>query len=383
MTFSWLQRFEQIQNSLLSTVEPAQPDDKAYVMRQHHPLLSPISWHVGHCVYIEALWIRGRLAGNCSLAKELEPTYRPEFVSKSDRQDIFKSPGKLFSWAQQLMLEHLGLLKSLSRSTEGMSPKYIAEFLINHHAQHRETIEMVKVARNQENGDEVPENFVSIRAKKGGLLLNTVPGGKYEVGSAGGFSFDNESPRHSVDLRPFKVAKMPVSNSQFLAFVEDGGYRNKMLWSAFGWHWKLKVSAEAPRSWRRGLEGGWSVQAPTGSQTSVDDIAVSGVTHYEASAFAQWAGLRLPHEYEWEVAATMNLISGRREVWEWCSNVFHPYHGFSPYTYPEYSIPWFDLRHYVLRGGSLYTEAEVQRISFRNYYIAETDYLSSGIRMAE
>ena len=136
MTFSWLQRFEQIQNSLLSTVEPAQPDDKAYVMRQHHPLLSPISWHVGHCVYIEALWIRGRLAGNYSLAKELEPTYRPEFVSKSDRQDIFKSPGQLFLWAQQLMFEHLGLLESLSRSTEGMSPKYIAEFLINHHVRY-------------------------------------------------------------------------------------------------------------------------------------------------------------------------------------------------------------------------------------------------------
>ena len=111
MTFSWLKRFEQIQKSLLSTVQPAQSDDKAYVMRQHHPLLSPISWQVGHCVYIEALWIRGRLAGNCSLAEELEPTYRPEFVSKSDRQDIFKSPEQLFLWAQKLMFERLAYLR--------------------------------------------------------------------------------------------------------------------------------------------------------------------------------------------------------------------------------------------------------------------------------
>ena len=383
MSFSWLKRFECIQSSLLSTVQPSGSDDKNYIMRQYHPLLSPICWHVGHCVYIEALWIGGRLAGDHTLAKELEGTYRPEFVPKSDRQDIFESPQQLFLWAQKRMAEHRQLLGSVDCSSAGMSPKHIAEFLINHHAQHRETIEMIEAARRQGKVGKGLENFVSIKPNTGDLLLNPVPDGAYEIGSMGGFSFDNEEPGHCVNLRSFKVARVPVSNSQFLAFVEDGGYGNRTLWSTFGWHWKLKASAEAPRSWRRVPEGGWSVQPISGSETSVDDMAVSGVTHFEASAFALWAGLRLLHEYEWEVAAKMNLIARRGEVWEWCSNVFHPYHGFSPYTYLEYSVPWFDQRHYVLRGGSFHTELEVQRASFRNYYLADTDYLSSGIRLAE
>ena len=131
------------------------------------------------------------------------------------------------------------------------------------------------------------------------------------------------------------------------------------------------------------LDDGWWVQNFMQPDKCAADWAVTGLTYFEASAFAVWAGLRLVHEYEWEVAANLEVLSGLGEVWEWCSNIFHPYHGFSACPYREYSVPWFDQQHYVLRGGSRYTEPEIRRTSFRNYYLAGADYLFSGIRLAE
>ena len=381
-------RLRQMQKKLLEVVWKFPDEEDVYLRRQYHPLLSPIAWHIGHCVYVETLWIRGCLLGDYTLAEELAGIYQPELLTKIARSNVLPSRTELFVWAQDLTSEHMEILTSASdgpsqTSDQLREKKHIAEFLINHHAQHLETIAMVEWAKLQASSEETPSKLVTLKPGDDGISLKSIPGGVYEIGTRGGFAFDNESPQQSVQLQPFKIAEVPVNNSQFLVFVEDGGYQNRNLWSNFGWRWRTRAGAECPRSWRRNTNGGWCVQVLGQQDRNVGDLSVAGLTHYEASAFALWSGLRLIHEYEWEVAADLELLSGRGEVWEWCSNVFHPYCGFAPYTYWEYSVPWFDQRHYVLRGGSRHTEPEIQRTSFRNYYLAGTDYLFSGIRLAE
>ncbi len=381
-------RLRKMQKKLLEVVRKFPDEEGVYLRRQYHPLLSPIAWHIGHCVYIEALWIRGCLLDDYTLAEELASTYQPELLEKAARSSTLPNSTELFVWAQELTSKHVEILSSASggpsqTSDQLREKKHIAEFLINHHAQHLETIAMVEWARQRVSPKEPPSNLAILKPGDDLISLKSVPGGLYQIGTRGGFSFDNESPQQSVELRPFKVTEVPVNNSQFLAFVEDGGYQNRNLWSNFGWRWRTGADAECPRSWRRNMNGGWYVQALVQQARNVGDMPVTGVTHYEALAFAVWSGLRLIHEYEWEVAADLEILSGRGEVWEWCSNVFHPYCGFVPYTYWEYSVPWFDQRHYVLRGGSWYTESEIRRTSFRNYYLAGADYLFSGIRLAE
>jgi iron(II)-dependent oxidoreductase len=111
------------------------------------------------------------------------------------------------------------------------------------------------------------------------------------------------------------------------------------------------------------------------------DQPVAGISHYEARAFAAWAGARLAHEYQWEVAQRLGLLEQTGRVWEWCENRFHPYPGFRPFPYPEYSQPWFDGRHYSLRGGSVHTRPAVRRASFRNFFEADKRHIFAGLRL--
>ena len=113
--------------------------------------------------------------------------------------------------------------------------------------------------------------------------------------------------------------------------------------------------------------------APTGS--------VYGISRYEAEAFAHWANARLPHEYEWETADRMKLLQNSGKVWEWCTNTLHPYTGFKAFPYEGYSVPYFDGTHYVLKGGSIYTQDVIHRPSFRNYYQSDKRHLFSGLRL--
>ena len=106
-----------------------------------------------------------------------------------------------------------------------------------------------------------------------------------------------------------------------------------------------------------------------------------GLSRFEAAAFARWAGGALPHEYQWEVARRRGVLDGVGAAWEWCANAFHPYPGFRAYPYREYSAPWYDGRHFALRGGGRYTEPEIKRASFRNYYTADCRHIFAGVRL--
>jgi ergothioneine biosynthesis protein EgtB len=197
-------------------------------------------------------------------------------------------------------------------------------------------------------------------------------------------------------LRPFQLARHPATQAQFAAFMADGGYRRRELWTGAGWAWRAAEGVERPHHWR------WD--AP--------DHPVAGVSAYEAEAFCRWAGARLPTEFEWEHAAR-NLVvtaecgnlgglrlgttpvggfpAGRSadgaldlfgNVWEWTASAFAPYPGFRAWPYAGYSEAWFDGRHRVLRGGSWATRSFALRRSFRNWYVPETRQIFAGFRCA-
>jgi len=200
-----------------------------------------------------------------------------------------------------------------------------------------------------------------------------------------GFAFDNESPRHQVLLRPFRIASPPVSNGEYQAFIADGGYRRPEFWLSDGWARVQEERWEAPLYWLSDDDGSARensfVFTLAGVQPLDPHAPVEHVSFYEAAAYAAWAGLRLPTEFEWEVAAP---LFGHGEVWDWTRSSYDPYPGFKAFegVAAEYNGK-FMVGQMVLRGGSVATPPGHIRSSYRNFFPPQTRWQFSGIRLAE
>jgi len=210
----------------------------------------------------------------------------------------------------------------------------------------------------------------------------TVPAGRYRIGTEKRHTpYDNEHPAFLVQLDEFHICRHPVSNAEYLKFIQEGGYRTAEYWSDEGWQWRTGNAVNMPHNWQYGDNGHPYVTDEYGSHPLQANAPLSGISYHEAAAFARWAGARLPHEYEWEAAKKLLLLDGDGTSWEWCGNPFHPYKGFTAYPYAGYSTPWFDGRHFTLRGGSRYTLSAIRRDTFRNYYQARTRHIHAGLRL--
>jgi iron(II)-dependent oxidoreductase len=196
----------------------------------------------------------------------------------------------------------------------------------------------------------------------------TVDGGRFAMGAGPyGFAYDNERPRHGVEVAPFRIARRPVTNASWLTFAEGGGYVRREWWSREGWAWKEEYDIGA---------------CPASVEAGDPDAPVVHVSWFEADAFARWSGARLPTEAEWEKAATWSQLSGVGTVWEWTASAFEPYPGFAAHPYPEYSEPFFGDRYRVLRGGSCATHPRVASTTFRNWDLPIRRQLFAGVRLA-
>jgi ergothioneine biosynthesis protein EgtB len=208
------------------------------------------------------------------------------------------------------------------------------------------------------------------------------PGGIVEIGHAGeGFAFDNESPRHEVLLRPFRIAAHPVSNGEYRNFIADGGYRRPELWLSDGWARVQEEGWDAPLYWLKDGDGMQRVFTLAGLQPLDPNAPVQHVSLFEAAAYAAWAGKRLPTEFEWE-AASGQFQAG--EVWEWTRSSYDPYPGFTPLpgVAAEYNGK-FMVGQMVLRGGSIASPPGHVRASYRNFFPAQARWQFSGVRLAE
>jgi ergothioneine biosynthesis protein EgtB len=230
--------------------------------------------------------------------------------------------------------------------------------------------------------------------------------GIYAIGhSDAGFGYDNEFPVHRVLLQPFALASRPVTNSEYIAFIDDEGYQNPSLWLSDGWTAVQTNAWQAPLYWEKRDNGWWHMTL--GGMRPVDpDAPVCHVSQYEAAAFANWAGKRLPTEFEWEVSVRGLPVEGNLrdadylqpaavstdkafqqyygDVWEWTSSAYAPYPG---YRIPEGTVGEYNGKFMssqtVLRGGSCVTPTDHIRSSYRNFFYPEDRWQFSGIRLAQ
>jgi ergothioneine biosynthesis protein EgtB len=212
----------------------------------------------------------------------------------------------------------------------------------------------------------------------------SIPGGVSLIGHDGvGFAFDNESPRHQVILRPFRIASRPVSNGEYRAFIDDGGYRRAEFWLSEGWTRVQEDGWRAPLYWLTGGDDSryGFVFTLAGLQPLDPNAPVEHVSFFEAAAYAAWAGARLPTEFEWEAASPFFTYG---EVWEWTRSSYDPYPGFRTFdgVAAEYNGK-FMIGQMVLRGGSVATPPGHMRPTYRNFFPPQARWQFSGIRLAE
>ena len=260
----------------------------------------------------------------------------------------------------------LEVLESVDVDADAEDPRYrdgfVYEMLIAHEHQHNETmLQLLQMI----DGYELPSVISRPDPIEPGPPTVEVPGGTYEIGAGdGGFAYDNERPRHEVELAAFRIGRAPVTNGEFAAFVSETG-------------------AEPPMYWERDGEG-WMSTTFGRRDPVIPDLPVIHVDHAQASAYAEWAGQRLPTEFEWEAAASTDCGAERMlgDVWEWTSSELEGYPGFEAFPYAEYSEVFFGEGYPVLRGGSWATRRNVIRPSFRNWDLAERRQIFSGFRCA-
>jgi len=238
-----------------------------------------------------------------------------------------------------------------------------------------------------------------------GISWITVDKGTYDIGHSGtGFGYDNEYPRHQVLLQASALASRPVTNAEYLEFINDGGYKNPALWLSDGWALQQIHAWHAPLYWEKRDREWWYMTL--GGMRPLDlNAPVCHVSQYEAAAYASWAGSRLPTEFEWEVSVSGLPVQGNLrntdylqpvaasdssllqqcygDVWEWTASAYAPYPG---YRIPEGTVGEYNGKFMssqaVLRGGSCVTPADHIRSSYRNFFYPKDRWQISGIRLA-
>lgn len=351
---------------------------------QFHKDLSALGWHLGHGMFIENYWLHEVIQKDNSLTREASQLFIPENCPKPERgPKLSKLKDQLQYMAQQQDINDLLLLEMIPPLSEHalFKDEYIQNFIIQHYAQHFETMKMIfnQIAIRKDKGTYLP--VIALKSCQLNRQVETIDAGEHTLGGELPFSYDNELPQHTIKLDTFNIAKYAVNNAEYLKFIEDNGYGTEQYWSDEAWHWKLKNNIRHPEQWNQNKQGQWYGIKHQGPFDLKAEDDVYGISHYEASAFALWAKARLPHEHEWEASVRADKLHNTGRVWEWCNNTLFPYENFKAFPYDEYSKPWFDGKHYVLRGASHHTRPEIRRASFRNFFNPDKRHIFAGLRL--
>jgi ergothioneine biosynthesis protein EgtB len=260
---------------------------------------------------------------------------------------------------------------------------------LNHEQQHQELLLMdIKHVLHCNPTDPVYASTQPVPAGASPMRFAAIPGGNAEIGHAGAeFSFDNERPRHVVHLEPMQIADRLVCAREWLAFIDDDGYRRPELWLSDGWYAVQEHGWEAPLYWRDDGADGWSVFTLGGRRPLAPDEPVVHVSHYEADAYARWRDARLPTEFEWEHAVACSPPATLHDVddvaWQWTASAYLAYPRFRPAAgaVGEYNGKFMSGQ-MTLRGGARETPPGHTRPTYRNFFPPASRWMFSGVRLA-
>ncbi|MEG3958790.1 ergothioneine biosynthesis protein EgtB [Microcoleus sp. herbarium2] len=410
--------------------------------RQAHPDFSPVGWHLGHIAYTEDLWLLQRCAG----LKPVFPEYHQLFAA-----DILPKKQRVFLPTLPEVELYLDAVRKKVLDYLEVAPieeqERLWRFIIQHESQHCETVAFVLQMQRKKEGrhdtDLDTDTRINSLQQRGikqqkfpmpnaqfpmpnsqfpmpnSQLPITdspaveIPGGEFYMGSDAAEALDNERSRHLCYLEAYSIDRYPVTCRQYRDFMESGGYQNPDWWSADGWKWLQSAKVDRPLYWSK--------------NPAFNNHPVCGVSWYEAEAYCNFTGKRLPSEAEWEKAASWDATNqtyriypwGEEQpngslcnhgnniastspvdafgkgasaagcwdmlgnVWEWTASTFDAYPGFESYPYRGYSQVYFDGEHRVLKGGSWATFPQALRSSFRNWYYPGVRQIIAGFRCAK
>lgn len=361
------------------------------------PIVNPIRWEIGHVAWFQEHWMLRHARGRAPLRGDGDALYDSAKVAHDTRWDL-PLPDRAGTLAYMAEV----LERAVAAAGDG-GHAYFTELAIFHEDMHGEALAYTRRTLG------VPQPAPAVTIDAGPWPGDVeVPGGTYLLGALrerAGFVFDNEKWAHPVAVAPFAIARAPVTNAEFAAFVADGGYARDALWSPEGRRWRDAAGARAPLY---------------AEQPRPPHHPVMHVCWFEAEAYCRWANRRLPTEAEWELAASSydkrrfpwgdaapapahaNLDArahgpvdvaahpdgdsayGCRQMigntWEWTATRFAPFPGFVVDPYAEYSAPWFESPHVVLRGGCWATRARLLRNTWRNFYPPHRRDVFAGFR---
>jgi len=379
------------------------------------PDVSPTKWHLAHVSwFFETFLLAPHLAGY----EPIDPTYAFLFNS------YYNGVGPQFSrparghLSRPTVAEVLAYRAWVDRGMERLLARMdtepagalasLVELGLNHEQQHQELI-LTDIKYNLAVNPLHPV-YHAVDLPRGAATApiewRELRGGLVPIGYDGAaFAFDNEGPRHTVYLHPFRLAGRPTTNGEYLEFIDAGGYRTPESWLSEGWRVVQERGWQAPLYWERHGEAWWT-QTLSGFVPVDLHAPVTHVSYYEADAYARWRGRRLPTEPEWEHAAADAPVRGHLQergifhplpvatdeplaqlfgdVWEWTQSAYAPYPGYRavPGAIGEYNGK-FMVSQLVLRGGSCVTPASHIRASYRNFFPPDARWQFSGIRLAE
>ena len=406
-----LARYREVRATTERLTSPLAVED--YVL-QAMPDVSPTKWHLAHVTwFFETFILRPSLPGYRALDDRYQYLFNsyynavgPQF-SRPERGHLSRpTVAEVFRYRAHVDEGIERLLASADAATlEPVTELFVLG--LNHEQQHQELV-LTDIKYNLAVNPLRPAYHAAAIPRRDGRPWSWVSmdGGLVGLGcDADGFAFDNERPRHRVFVAPYRLASRPVTNGEFLEFVEAGGYRDWQVWLSEGWRIVQERGWGAPLYWER-VDGAWIVQTLSGPQPLDPHAPVVHVSYLEADAYARWRGARLPTEAEWEAAATALPVRGHfmesgvfhpvpappgddtlaqmyGDVWEWTQSAYAPYPGFRPLEGPatEYNGK-FMVGQLVLRGGSCATPASHLRPTYRNFFPPDARWQFSGIRLA-
>ncbi len=406
-------QFLSIRRASEQLITPLSPEDCTV---QSMPNCSPAKWHLAHTSWFFETFILGQAIPNY---KPFNPTFRMLFNSyyqtvgeqyARPQRGLLTRPSleEVLAFRQHVDILMLETLQEIDLSASEYTA--VIEVGLQHEQQHQELLltDIKHLLSFNPLRPAYVETSNEIATDVPALTWFEFKEGLRWIGYDGnGFSFDNEQPRHRVFLESFALASRLVTNQEYIAFIEEGGYQQPDLWLSDGWHAIQSQGWCAPLYWEK-HDRTWFSHTLSGFREVSPAEPVCHLSYYEADAFARWSGARLPTEMEWEVAAEQVRVSGNfvescryhpaaitdgatgelsqmyGDVWEWTASSYSPYPGFQPLagSLGEYNGK-FMSNQMTLRGGSCATPVSHIRATYRNFFQPDARWQFSGIRLAK